>query len=85
MKILAELSIPSGGVSAAVHTVNAEQLGPTFKLRIVQFSGEYGFYLIRYSSGGQELTDTLHDSVQDALVQAEFEYGVSPNLWLRLT
>jgi hypothetical protein len=81
MSILSEAEIPGGAASTAINTSNGDPVGPAFKLQIIQFEGEDGFYLIRYDSDGQELTDTLHERIEEALSQAQFEYGVTPDLW----
>jgi len=41
--------------------------------------GEY--YLIHYNESGDELADTLHDGVYDAMEQAKFEFNVQKNEW----
>jgi len=47
---------------------------------IVEFAqGEYN--LIHLDKNGGEMTDTFHDSVEDALRQAEFEFLVKPEDW----
>ena len=81
MKIVGEVNIPGGRASMTLHTLNTVQIGPASKLRIVQFEGEVGFYLIRYDSREHELADTLHDTVQQAIEQAEFEYSITPKTW----
>lgn len=39
-------------------------------------------YLIHYRVDESEVCDTLHDSVGEAMRQAEFEYGVNVNEWI---
>lgn len=39
------------------------------------------FFLIRFSSDGQEVGDTWHQSVEDAKHQAAFEFGDSLGDW----
>jgi hypothetical protein len=81
MNIVSEAEIPGGAASAAINTSNGDPVGPAFRLQIIQFEGEGGFYLIRYDSAGQELTDTSHEGIEEALNQAQFEYGVTPDRW----
>jgi len=40
-------------------------------LRIAQFAGDDGYYLLRCDGNGKELTDTYHPSIEDAVDQAE--------------
>jgi hypothetical protein len=40
------------------------------------------FYLIHYDSEGNELSDTLHDGVEDAMEQAAFEFSVERSEWI---
>lgn len=81
MKICAQVELANGNQSLAHHTVSGAPIGVTHKLQVVQFDGESGFYLIRYGVAGDELTDTLHETVIAALDQAQFEYGVLPAAW----
>lgn len=38
-------------------------------------------YLFYCDAEGDEMTDTLHDSLDEALAQAQAEFGVQPNEW----
>lgn len=51
------------------------------KLQIVKYLDTEGFYLIYLSSDDKEITDTFHDSINGAMEQAEWEYGVKKNDW----
>jgi hypothetical protein len=51
------------------------------KLRIVQYPDDSGYYLLYLDHSSQELTDTYHDSMTDALSQANFEFQVSADDW----
>jgi hypothetical protein len=81
MNIVSAVTLPVGISSATKHTVLGQPIELTCRLRIVKLDGEDGFYLIRYGPEDQELTDTLHDCFSDAVAQAEFEYGIPPELW----
>ena len=51
-------------------------------LRLVQYAGdEPRVYLLYCDSAGDEMTDTLHDSLEEALTQASVEFGVTRNEW----
>lgn len=64
------------------HFHGAVQLPAPATLEIVSLAGEAGVYLIHRDASGVEMTDTLHDSVEDAEAQAEWEFGVQPGDWL---
>jgi len=54
---------------------------PVF-LQLVSYPGdEPRVYLFHCDAEGDEMTDILHDSVDDALAQAQAEFGVQPNEW----
>lgn len=63
------------------HTVNGIVVEPPAELRIVQFNGDAGFYLIHFDERGRELTDTYHESCEEAMGQAEFEFGIAHTDW----
>jgi hypothetical protein len=52
--------------------------GPAAGLAICQYAGETAFYLFGCDAEWNTVTDTWHETLKDALKQAEFEYeGVS--------
>jgi hypothetical protein len=59
-----------------------EELPPPSELRIVKYDGDSGFYLFYCDDSGKEFTDTYHDSLEEALAQAEWEFGVKPHEWV---
>lgn len=63
------------------HFHGDELLPPPTELRIVQYSSDPGYYLFYCDDSGAELTDTYHDSVQEAMDQAEFEFGITAEEW----
>jgi hypothetical protein len=65
------------------HVVSGELMLKTAELRIVKIEPEHGFYLIHYDASGAELTDTLHDTLDEAMQQAEWEFRVAPSDWQR--
>jgi hypothetical protein len=53
---------------------------PPFKsLEIAHYPGSEGYYLFHICADGG--TDTWHESIEDALHQAEFEFAVKPDEW----
>ena len=66
------------------HTGNCEQIvagelmGAAAGLAICQYEGEDSFYLFGCDENWETVTDTWHQTLQEAKEQAEFEYeGVS--------
>jgi len=53
-------------------------------LAICQYPGEQSYYLICCDRSWNEITDTLHTTLDDALKQAEFEYEGISTIWRRL-
>ena len=51
------------------------------ELQIVQYQGDKGFYLFYCGKNGNEFTDTYHETLEDALTQAEWEFNVRPDAW----
>lgn len=49
------------------------------RLIIVRFSD--GFNLIHLDSQGSEMSDTFHESVDNAVEQAAFEFSIKPEEW----
>ena len=63
------------------HYHGKRELPPAAVLKIGKYDGEEGFYLFYFDADGHELTDTFHDTLEEALAQAEWEYGVEPDEW----
>ncbi|WP_433131149.1 hypothetical protein ACQPWW_09575 [Micromonospora sp. CA-240977] len=58
------------------------EVPPPVVLRIVQYDGdEPQAYLFYCDDSNEEMTDTLHDSVADAMEQATAEFGVQRHDW----
>ena len=81
-QVLGEVDIsailPTGNTK---HTVDGVAVTNEAKLRLVRLVGDTSIYLIHYGPDGDELADTCHGSVEEALAQAEFEYGIGKNDW----
>ena len=50
-------------------------------LKIAQFEGDPGFYLLYLDRNARELNDTYHESRALAREQAQFEFGVKDEDW----
>lgn len=63
--------IPTG---ACKQIVNGVVMGPAAGVAICKYN-EDGFYLFGCDSEWQVISDTWHQSIEDAISQAEFEYS----------
>jgi len=63
------------------HFRNGQLLFPPTELQIVRIPGDAGYYLIHFDANGEELTDTLHESVADAMEQTQFEFKIRDEDW----
>ncbi len=72
------------------HTGNTKQivggvvLGPASGLAICQYEGDTAYYLFGCDAEWNSLTDTWHETLEDAKEQAEFEYEGTSNTWSTL-
>ncbi|HLP41412.1 MAG TPA: hypothetical protein VK465_07895 [Fibrobacteria bacterium] len=64
------------------HFLGQTELAPPSELVIVQYPEDPGFYLLYLDTDGEELTDTYHETLEKALDQAEWEFGVKPADWV---
>jgi hypothetical protein len=49
-------------------------LRPFAALAIVQYEGDSDHYLVYLDDGWEEVTDSHHETLEGAMLQAEFEY-----------
>jgi hypothetical protein len=64
-----------------LHREGTRGLPRAHELKIVQFEGDAGYYLLHIDSNGEEITDTYHPTLEDAMKQAEWEYRVRNDEW----
>jgi hypothetical protein len=64
-----------------VHRLGNDILKPAACLAIARYDDDAGVYLFYCDEAWQVLTDTLHDSVDKAKAQAEYEYEGISALW----
>ena len=64
-----------------LHIVGGSDMPPPAALRISVYGDEPGFFLLYLDERGNEVTDTWHQSLDDALHQAHFEFQVEPSEW----
>lgn len=70
--------------SKTKHYLPSESANPYpdfVSLKIAKYQNDPGYYLFHITSDGQN-SDTYHSSMQEALEQAEFEFGVKPEEWI---
>jgi hypothetical protein len=51
------------------------------ELVIAQLPPDEGYYLLYLDKAGNEITDTYHDTLEEALAQAKWEFDVEPSEW----
>src|SRR5688500_12298327 len=70
-----------GYISDEGELIRGPDLPAPHALMIAQLSPDPG-YLLRYlDEDGEEITDTYHDSLEQALDQAKLEFNVEPDEW----
>ncbi len=76
--ILDERCKPTGN---CLHRVGGRVAGPAAYLAICQCKGEGSYYLVYCDSAWQVVTDTWHETLEDAERQAELEYDGVSRCW----
>jgi hypothetical protein len=76
--ILTDRHKPTGMTS---HYLGAEKLSAPYSLIITKYPNDDGVYLMYLDREGKEVTDTFHDTVEEAMEQAKFEFGVQVTEW----
>jgi len=69
--------VPENWEGRTRHIVDGELAPAPEGLAVCQYEGDPGFYLFGCASDWSTITDTYHDSVADAIDQAEYECGGS--------
>lgn len=62
--------------------VDGRQVGRASGLAICQYENDTAFYLFGCDADWKSVTDTWHQSIEDARDQAEFEYAGSSQTWV---
>lgn len=62
------------------HFVGAGAAPTPTKLVIAE--SKHGYYLLHLNDRGEEITDTFHKSIAEAMKQAEWEFEVPESAWL---
>ena len=69
------------GVLTPEGVVPGTELPTPSRLTIAQLPPDEGYYLLYLDDQGNEITDTYHESLEDALAQAKWEFDVDPDEW----
>ena len=81
-KIIKEANINKDLMTGeTVHKLGDIVIKAPSKLQIVQYIDELGFYLLYLNSNNEELSDTYHDKLQNAMDQAKWEFGLENYDW----
>ena len=64
-----------------LHRIGGEVMPPASGLAVCRYEKDTGFYLFYCDGAWRVLTDTWHESVEDARNQAEFEYEGVSDAW----
>jgi hypothetical protein len=67
---------------ACKQVVTGQLMGAMAGLAICQYEGETAFYLFGCDANWQTVTDTWHETLDDAKHQAEFEYEGVSRTWI---
>lgn len=65
-------AVPTG---ATRHVVRGEEVQDFAWIAIARYEEEPGVYLFYCGADWEPITDTFHESLEDAVAQAEFEFG----------
>ncbi len=79
------LSPEHGPTGNTRHYRDGGLLPPPVGLEIAWYPGETGYYLFYLDGSGDVQTDTWHQTLEDAMHQAEFEFRVKPDEWEALS
>ncbi|MEQ8848132.1 hypothetical protein [Botrimarina sp.] len=77
---LDETTPPTGNCT---HSVNGAEFPPVSfaGLIVAQYAGEKSFFLFYCDDGWNVITDTWHQTLEDAISQANFEFENLSNRW----
>jgi hypothetical protein len=68
-------------VKAQLHQPHVGAIGTIVAVEIVPEESSAAYLLIGIGDAGQSLTDTWHQTIEEAKAQAAFEYGVELSDW----
>ncbi len=80
----AQVTSEATPTGATKHWVGGELMPPAAALAVVQYPSDNGYYLLYLDAAGNEVTDTWHATLDDALLQAEHEYAGIGAAWVEV-
>lgn len=63
------------------HYISGNEQNNFSNLAICQYTNDQGFYLFYCDENWNNITDTWHESIEDAIEQAEFEFSGTTHQW----
>lgn len=81
MPIIKTTRLPKDAKGRTKHTINGEPMAAPSQLQISQIDGDPGFYLFYCDAKGNEMNDAYFDTLEQAMEQAQWEFGVSAGDW----
>jgi hypothetical protein len=57
-------------------------MGPAKGLAICKYENQLGYYLFGCDENWNSITDTYHETIEEAIEQGEFEYEGTKNKWI---
>lgn len=61
--------------------IRGPEMPAPHELVVAQLPSDEGYYLLYLDKSGKEITDTYHDSLDNALAQAKWEFNVEFDEW----
>lgn len=65
---------------ALIDEVGSRSFSEFVRLEIATYGSDRGFYLFHICADGK-VADTWHETLEDAIHQAEFEFEIRPDEW----
>lgn len=66
------------------HWVGGKLVKDFYGLAICKYPNSNGYYLFYCDSAWVDITDTYHETIEDAIEHAEFEYTNTENDWVQV-
>jgi hypothetical protein len=73
-----------GATGKTKHFLGTVPAPVPWRLVIAQPSQGNGYYLLHFDENGEEITDTYHESISEAMSQAEWEFEIPESAWATL-
>lgn len=83
--VVKEATVRDGAATGKTrHYVGGKLVEDIDKLQIAYYPENAGFYLFYLNEGGEIITDTFHDTIEDAQDQAFYEFTTSQEEWFEV-